>query len=72
MAFTSADITALEAARLKLLTGTMPGQVSLSDQSIVFVPVKLSEINAMLSVARAELGLLSVRTVAGNVRRSGR
>lgn len=72
MAFTTADITALEAARMKLLTGTMPGQVSLSDQNIIFVPVKLSEINAMLSIARAELGLVSVRTVAGNVRRAGR
>jgi hypothetical protein len=72
MAFTAADVTALEAARIKLLIGQMPGMVAMSDQSITFVPTKLSDINAMLILARAELGLTSVRTVAGNVRRTGR
>jgi hypothetical protein len=72
MAFTSADIAALEAARMKLMTGRLPSQMTLSDGSVIYNTVKLDELNAILALARAEAGTAVLRTVAGNVRRPGR
>lgn len=64
MAFTSIDLSNIEAAIVALATGTRVVQVAIGDKSIRYTEAELDKLQSLRSLIQQELGMAYTRTYA--------
>jgi hypothetical protein len=64
MAYTTTDLTNIEAAIRTFIAGTRVGQVNIGDHLIKYADVTLSELKTLKADIQAELGSFRPRTYA--------
>ena len=70
MAFTTSDLTAVEAAIVSLATGTQAVQVNIADKLIRYAETDLDKLRALRGMIQTELGSVYTRVYARNGGRS--
>jgi hypothetical protein len=70
MAFTSTDLTNIEAAIIDLATGAREVQVAVGDRSIRYAECDMDKLQALRSIVQAQVGTVYTRVYAYNGGRS--